>query len=87
GNGNKANKITVTAQDNCSPSVIPQITKVEVFNKGGNLVGGNGIFEISGNIVYVKPNGAGWSVRITAIAADEKGNPQNIRITKALIMC
>ncbi|MDD8026985.1 MAG: HYR domain-containing protein, partial [Acidobacteriota bacterium] len=42
GNGNKANKITVTAQDNCSPSVIPQITKVEVFNKGGNLVGGNG---------------------------------------------
>jgi len=87
GNGNKANKITVTAQDNCSKSVIPQITKVEVFNNGGNLVTGNGIYEISGNTVYVNPNGNGWSVRITVIAADENGNTQTIQITKSLIKC
>jgi hypothetical protein len=87
GNGNKANKITVTGQDNCSKNVIPQITKVEVFNNGGNLVTGNGIYEISGNTVYVNPNGNGWSVRITVIAADENGNTQTIPITKSLIKC
>jgi hypothetical protein len=87
GNGNKANKITVTAQDNVSKNVIPQITKVEVLNNGGNLVNGNGIYEISGNTVYINPNGNGWSVRITAIAADEKGNTKTTQITKALIKC
>jgi len=87
GNGNKANKITVTGQDNCSKSVIPQITKVEVFNNGGDLVKGDGIYEISGNTVYVNPNGNGWSVRITVIAADENGNTQTIQITKSLIKC
>jgi hypothetical protein len=87
GNGNKANKITLTAQDNVSKNVIPQITKVEVLNNGGNLVNGNGLYEISGNTVYINPNGNGWSVRITAIAADENGNTQTIQITKALIKC
>jgi hypothetical protein len=87
GNGNKANKITVTGQDNCSKSVIPQITKVEVFNNGGNLVTGNGIYEISGNTVYVNPSGNGWSVRITVFAEDENGNNQTIPITKSLIKC
>jgi hypothetical protein len=87
GNGSKANIITVTAQDNCSKSVILQITKVEVFNNGGNLVMGNGIYEISGNTVYVNPNENGWSVRITVIAADENGNTQTIQIEKSLIKC
>jgi len=87
GNGSKANIITVTAQDNCSKSVILQITKVEVFINGGNLVMGNGIYEISGNTVYMNPNENGWSVRITVIAADENGNTQTIQIEKSLIKC
>ena len=89
GNGNKkSNKITVTAQDNCSKNLTLQIMKVEVFNNGGNLVQGNGIYEISGNTVYVNPSGNGWSVRITVIAADDNGNTtQPIQITKSLIKC
>ena len=66
---------------------LPEITKVEVFNNGGNLVMGNGIYEISGNTVYVNPNENGWSVRITVIAADENGNTQTIQIEKSLIKC
>jgi len=87
GNGNMANKITVTAQDNCSINVIAQITKVEVFNNGGNLVKGNGVYEISKNILYVNPNGTGWSLKITVFAEDEYGNSQIVTITKSLIKC
>jgi hypothetical protein len=88
GNGNKkSNKIMLIAQDNCSKNLTLQITKVEVFNNGGNLVNGNGIYEISGNTVYVNPNGNGWTVKITAIAADEFGNTAPVTITKTLLKC
>jgi len=88
GNGNKkSNKIMLIAQDNCSKNLTLQITKVEVFNNGGNLVNGNGIYEISGNTVYINPNGNGWTVKITAIAADEFGNTAPVTITKTLLKC
>jgi len=90
GNGNKkSNKITLIARDNCSNNPSLQITKVEVFNNGGNLVNGNGIYEISGNIVYVNPNGNGWTVKITATAVDGNGNmtPEPVTVKKSLLKC
>jgi len=74
GKGSQANKIVVTASDNCAPSsaVSLSIVKVEIFNNGGNLVNGNGILEIAGNTVYVKPSGNGWSAVITATVSDGK---------------
>ena len=35
---------------------------------------GGGLYEIIGTTVLVKPNGSGWSVQITAMAADDSGN-------------
>jgi hypothetical protein len=87
GNGRKVNKLIVTALDNCSPAVIPRVTGVEVFNNGGHPVAGKGLYEIMGNIVIVNPNGNGWSVKITAIAADDCGNTQTIQVTKTLSKC
>jgi len=84
---NKSNKITLITEDNCSKNPILQISKVEVFNNGGNRVNGNGIYEISGNTVYINPNGNGWTVKITAIATDENGNMVPVVITKTLIKC
>ena len=88
GNGNnKSNKISLTATDNCSLNPTLQITKVEVFNNGGNPVNGNGIYSVSGNDVYVNPNGNGWSVKITAVAVDSLGNTRTVQITKSLLKC
>ncbi|MFC2166996.1 PKD domain-containing protein [Acidobacteriota bacterium] len=79
GKGNMANKITVGGWDNCSEAAVSvTIDKVEVFNNGGKLVKGNGIYKISGNILYVYPSGNGWSVIITATATDEEGNSQQL---------
>lgn len=86
GKGSTANKIVITAQDNCSSTVTLQIT-VEIYNNGGKLVNGNGIYEIAGNAVYVKPNGAGWSVKITVIAADGNWNTSTMTIAKPLLKC
>jgi hypothetical protein len=89
GKGSTANKIVLAAEDNCSTNVTPLITNVEVFNNGGNLVNGNGIVEISGDktTVFVKPNGAGWSVKITASAKDGNGNTAIVPITLPLKKC
>ena len=88
GNGNnKSNKISLAATDNCSLNPTLQITKVEVFNNGGNPVNGNGIWSISGNDVYVNPNGNGWTVKVTAVAVDNLGNTRTVQITKSLLKC
>lgn len=87
GGAGKANRITVTARDNCAASVTPQIARVEVFNKGGQLVRGNGVYSISGNTILVNPAGNGWFVRITVMAEDGNGNAQTIEVTRALIAC
>ena len=63
------------------------IGKVEVFNNGGKLVQGNGVYEVNGDVVYVYPNGKGWSVKVTATAEDEYGNSKTETLEKALIKC
>ncbi len=63
GKGRRVNKLTVTAMDNCSDLVLPQITRVELFNNGGDPVLGTGLYEIVGTAVFIKSNGNGWSVQ------------------------
>jgi hypothetical protein len=87
GKGQATHRITVTARDNCTDNVVPQITKVEIFNNGGNPVAGNGLYEIMGDVVTIKPNGNGWSVRISAVAADAQGNPAMVQVTVPLGKC
>lgn len=87
GNGNMANSLTVSAVDGCSGITELRIDQVEVFNKGGNPVQGNGVFEVSGNDIYIFPSGTGWSVCVTATATDGAGNSDTVRICKSLQKC
>lgn len=87
GKGKMANKITVVGWDNCAEdALIVTIDKVEVFNNSGNLVKGNGIFDVMGKVVYVYPNGNGWSVKITATATDEEGNFQQLELGPVMLI-
>jgi len=89
GNGmeNMANKLSLTVQDNCSDTVDLQILNVEVYNNGGNLVNGQGIFEVMDNDIYVYPDGNGWSVVVTVEAVDENGNAASETFSKNLLAC
>ena len=88
GKGNKANKITVSAVDNnCHTWAYLTIDKVEIFNKGGRLVKGKGVYEIKGSDIYVYPEGRGWSICVIATATDSSGNSQTERICKSLLKC
>ena len=90
GNGmgnNMANSLSLTAWDNCSDTVNLQILNVEVYNNGGEPVNGQGIFEVTGNNIYVYPNGNGWSVVVTVEAVDESGNTSSETFSKALLKC
>jgi hypothetical protein len=87
GKGNMANKLSLTVQDNCSDIVDLQILNVEVYNNGGNLVNGQGIFEVMDNDIYVYPDGNGWSVIITVEAVDAYGNTASETFSKDLLKC
>ncbi len=87
GKGKMANKITVVGWDNCSEGAVTvTIDKVEVFNNGGNFVRGKGICDVMGDVVYVYPNGNGWSVKITATATDEEGNFQQLELGPVMLV-
>jgi TolB protein len=87
GEDNMANKLTVSAEDNCSEEISPSIGKVEVYNKAGILVRGKGVYEISESDIYVYPNAEGWSIKVTATAIDENGNTSTQILSKSLIKC
>jgi hypothetical protein len=61
--------------------------EMEIYNKGGNLVKGKGVYEISGRDIFVFPNAEGWSIRVTATATDESGNSRTESTDKALKKC
>jgi hypothetical protein len=84
--GMKANKFTVSAQDNCSSPVNPTIDKVEIFNSRGKPVRGQDIYAISGTDIFVYPNGT-FSIKITATAADQSGNTTTQTLSKKTIKC
>lgn len=87
GKGEMSNKLSVIASDNCTDEVNLVIDKVEVFNYGGQLVLGKGIYDIIGNDVYVYPNANGRSIKVTVTAIDESGNPKTQILEKALYKC
>ncbi len=87
GKGKMANKLTLSASDNCSGEVNPIIDKVEIFNKGGNLVKGEGVYDIIENDIYIYPHGKGRSICVTATATDKDGNSNSERICKPLLKC
>jgi len=87
GKGKMANKLTVNASDNCTDEVNLVIDKVEVFNYGGQLVLGKGIYDIIGNDIYVYPNANGRSIKVTVTAIDDSGNPNTQILEKALLKC
>lgn len=87
GEDKMANKLTVSAEDNCSEPVDPSINKVEVYNKRGILVRGPGVYDISGNDILVYPNALGWSITVIATAVDENGNMTTQTLNKSLIKC
>lgn len=73
--------------DDCSGEVNPIIDKVEIFNKGGNLVKGEGVYDIIENDIYIYPHGKGRSICVTATATDKDGNAKTERICKPLLKC
>jgi hypothetical protein len=87
GKGNMANKLSLTAQDNCSDTVDLQILNLEVYNNGGNPVSGNGIFEVKGNDIYIYPDGNSWSLMVTIEASDASGNTTVETFFKNLLKC
>lgn len=87
GKGNMANKLSLTVEDNCSNTIDLQILNVLVYNNGGNLVQGKGIFEVIDNDIYVYPNAKGWSVAVTAKAMDSSGNIVTEMFYKNLLKC
>ena len=87
GKGKMANKLTVSAEDVCSEVSSIRIDTVEIYNKGGNLVKGKGVYEISGHDIFVYPNGSGWSICVTATAIDGEDNKSQERIPKPLLKC
>jgi len=60
---------------------------VEIFNNGGRLVKGKGVYDIAGNDILVYPNADGWSARITATAVDDEGNSDTQILEKTLTKC
>lgn len=87
GKGKIANKFTVDAIDNCSEVIGLNIDKVEIYNSGGNLVKGEGVYEISGLDIFVYPRGNGWSIYVTATASDTFGNSTTETVYKTLLKC
>lgn len=87
GKGKMANKLTISASDNCTGEVNLIIDKVEVFNNGGQFVKGKGVYDIIGNDIYIYPNANGWSIKVTATGIDDSGNPNTQILEKALIKC
>lgn len=87
GKGNMANKLSLFIEDNCSNTIDLQILNVLVYNNGGNLVQGKGIFEVIDNDIYVYPNAKGWSVAVTAKAVDSSGNIVTEMFYKNLLKC
>lgn len=86
--GKMVNKITVSAADNCSGAVAPQISDVKIYNQSGNVVNGKGISEIIRNTILVNPNGNGWSLTFTVMANDIYGNKSTKTITNLpLLQC
>jgi hypothetical protein len=82
-----ANKLTVSATDNCTPDVELLIDKIKILNKGGRRVWGRGIYRVVGNDIYVFPNGRDWSIVVTVTAIDSNGNTTTDRISKPLQQC
>ncbi len=87
GKGKMANKLSLTCLDNCSDSVDLQILDLEITNKKGNPVNGNGIFKVIENDIYVYPNGKGWSLTVTVEASDASGNTTVETFFKNLLKC
>ncbi len=88
GKGKMANKLILSATDACSGSVETRIESIRIINNGGQTVNGKGIYSISGNTIFVYPNGIGWKIEILATASDAKGNPTGtIKLTKSLMKC
>lgn len=87
GKGKMANKLIVSAQDNCTDMVYLIIDKVEIFNNRGQLVKGKGVYDILGHDIYVYPNANGWSIKVTATAIDGSDNLNTQTLEKALIKC
>lgn len=87
GKGKMSNRLFVSADDNCTGTVIPSDIVVEIFNGDGDLVSGRGIYEIKGQEIFVFPNANGWSICVTATAEDDYGNITTQRLFKPLIKC
>jgi hypothetical protein len=85
GKGKMANKLIVNATDNCGMENLT--IEVEIFNNGGQLVKGEGVYKIIGNEIFAYPNGEGWSICVTATAIDEKGNTTTKYDCKSLLKC
>ncbi|NQT80419.1 MAG: right-handed parallel beta-helix repeat-containing protein [Candidatus Aminicenantes bacterium] len=81
----KANKLTVSATDNCSSDVKIFIDNVEIFNKKGRPVLGKGVYSIVSHDIYVFPRGRGWSICVTVTATGESGNSVTEIICKTLL--
>lgn len=82
-----ANKISFSASDNCSGTVEATIKGVGIFNNGGKLVKGGGVYYIDGSDIFIFPDGNGWSIKVTVTADDEFGNSSTVDFTKALLKC
>jgi hypothetical protein len=88
GNGNYANEINISASDACSQIASWTIDKVEVYNQGGNLVLGNGIYSVVGNsTVYIYPNTDTWTFQITVTAIDQFNNQITTSFRSTLKKC
>jgi hypothetical protein len=87
GKGNYFNRLIVSAADNCGSAADVQILKVEIFNQGGKLVNGQGVYDIQGSEIWINPNARGWSIRVTIAARDAWGNTAQTVISKPLIKC
>jgi len=84
--GQKANKFTVSAADDCSSPAVPTIVNIELYNSRGALVRGRGIYAISGTDIFVYSNNS-FSIRVWATAVDKRGNSTMQTWQKLLVKC
>jgi hypothetical protein len=84
--GQKANKLTISATDECSAPAVPTVTKVEIYNTKGILLRGREVYAVSGNDIFVYSNNV-FLVQVTATAVDQRGNSATQNWQKNLIKC